>query len=845
VRFFPRLATAATDTPVFNDPDMPETVSRTANKGAASQDNFRSLTTKTKMGLATFAVIAILSGGSAVLSTMQLNAVGREVGGVITPLADDAMKMHLRVLEARVAVADSLVAPVLDPAVETSVRGAFAASRSHGESIERDLLSLAENDPAGVLPDGFAQQLNREIGAALLDLATLERLSDSYFTLRDKAATGQSLGASYDVTFAKTATAVAALQSDPTVAQNARAQALLGEARAQLLRGHLAVRESRDGGKSGGFKQAQASFEAARAAVNEASRFGGERAFSPVASEITQLSDLALELEGKSTASAEQAAQIRTEFIAAFDRFVISTDLAETSLQNLVDAGHTVQTAMQRNLVITIAIGVGSFLVVAFVTYFILRRRFIDRLVELSSTLTALSEGNMQVAVPEWSSNDEVGLLREVVVDIHAALDARAQLEEKGRATLLDLEQKDAESRRVAEELRVQHKKAQAQTAEIEERQRETDALTVELLEIVDQVTHGNMDVVLSEEWSTPALGQVAASVNRLTGELRGVFREINLVVGAFSDADLTTRFSKHFTGTFGETQDGIMRTVASLSGMIGEIGDSGTMVSSHAEEIRVVAQQLTRQTDTQVSALSELSATAEQINERVKDNAASAAAAMASVQEVCQLSDAGSAVVLRTKDAVRLIAESGGKIVSIVNALEEIAFQTNILALNASVEAARAGEAGKGFSVVASEVRGLAHKTSDAADNIKGLIDESQRNVASGVALADEAGTKITDIRRAIDGLEENIRAVDVSGTEQNRAIAEATLAINAIDEDVVQGTKLTSNCEEAASNLAAQAAALEQLVERFRLSHDEDADGFAGDEVTRRLGGPVRAVS
>ena len=831
--------------PVQSDPQKG---SRAQTQGDGAQPaktrGFRSLASKAQICLAVFSGIALITGVVGFLNATKLGQIGTEVGGALAPMADAAMEMQLSAHDGRVLLADSLYDRKVDEALIETVHADFAQSRILGEEMLRGLDAVVENDGAGLFSDGLAQKLRHEIEAALLDLGTLERLSEGYFAQAAAAVEAARNGAQapqgYGAEYKRLSAVLADLVQDPSIAQNPRAQALMGEARVQMAMAQLAVEQMQRGQAESQIEQVQAIFNTVKDKVNEASRFGGGRAFSAAAFDIALLSDLALDLDERTKVQRAAAIAGRAEFINVFHSFVAASKVVESSVRSLISEGTKVQSTMQKRLVITIVAGVGSFLVVALLTYFLLRKGFINRLIELSATLTSLAKGDMDVAAPTWHSNDEMGDLRNVVLRFQEALEARAVLEEQSRSALRDLEAKDAESRAAAAELREQHRKAQEQTDEIAERQRETDALTAELLQIVDQVTKGDMDGAMGETWNTPALGQLAASMNSLTGELRGVFAEINHVVGALSDANLTEGFDKRFTGAFGETQDGIMRTVEGLSAMIGEIRDSGAMVSLRAGEIGSVAQELARQTDTQAAALSELSATVAQINDSVKDNAASAAAARSSVQEVCHLSDEGSTVVERTKDAVRLIAESGGKIVSIVNAIEEIAFQTNILALNASVEAARAGEAGKGFSVVAAEVRSLAHKTSDAADNIKGLIDESQRNVASGVALADEAGTKISDIRRAIDALEENIRAVDASSSEQSRAISEVAVAIDAIDQDVQHGTTLTANCEEAASDLSGQAAALEQLVERFRLAPAGGGaggdEGFAGDEARRR---------
>ena len=162
-------------------------------------------------------------------------------------------------------------------------------------------------------------------------------------------------------------------------------------------------------------------------------------------------------------------------------------------------------------------------------------------------------------------------------------------------------------------------------------------------------------------------------------------------------------------------------------------------------------------------------------------------------------------------------IKKNSSEITGIVKEIEDIAFQTNILALNASVEAARAGDAGRGFAVVANEVRRLAAKAAEASKMTAELALKNNESVEEGMAVADETGRSLVKV---VDGAQEVSGVVDKiseASTRQAEAIAQIRSSIELISE-IVQSNSATSEESAAASEeLSAQAQLLKNLVEQF----------------------------
>ena len=302
-------------------------------------------------------------------------------------------------------------------------------------------------------------------------------------------------------------------------------------------------------------------------------------------------------------------------------------------------------------------------------------------------------------------------------------------------------------------------------------------------------------------------------------------------IVEAVSSGDLSRPIRTSSTGEARRLMIALETMRSTLSDQVRAIRDSADAVGIASREIEDRNQDLSRRTEAQASALEETAASLEQLTATVKNNADSASTADRLAVDASAIAARGGQAVRGVVRTIADISASSAKITDITGVIDQIAFQTNILSLNAAVEAARAGEQGRGFAVVASEVRELALRSAAAAKEIKALIADSVNRVAAGVNEAEGAGKTMDDIVAAVKRLGEMNSTIAIANREQFAGLEQIGSAVTHIDATTQQNAALVGETAATASNMSAQVLALEGLVNRFVL----DGAAFSPSPLTR----------
>ncbi|WP_050462969.1 methyl-accepting chemotaxis protein [Herbaspirillum autotrophicum] len=257
---------------------------------------------------------------------------------------------------------------------------------------------------------------------------------------------------------------------------------------------------------------------------------------------------------------------------------------------------------------------------------------------------------------------------------------------------------------------------------------------------------------------------------------------------------------------------------------IVGEVRSGTNAISAASGQIASGNDALSSRTEAQASSLQQTAASMEQLTSAVRQNADHAVRANTLVASASEFAIKGGAVVSKVVDTMNSINTSSRKIVDIISVIDGIAFQTNILALNASVEAARAGEQGRGFAVVAAEVRNLAQRSAVAAREIKTLIGDSVQQVQNGNALVDDAGKTMHEIVDSVQHVARIMAEITDAGRQQSSGISEVNQAVTEMDRMTQQNAAMVEQAAAAAGQMTQLATSLAQSVSAFRLENNVD---------------------
>ena len=333
------------------------------------------------------------------------------------------------------------------------------------------------------------------------------------------------------------------------------------------------------------------------------------------------------------------------------------------------------------------------------------------------------------------------------------------------------------------------------------------------------EISQGNLSAEFGFRSDTSEIGMLVASINETKGELRKYISDIDNKLSEMAQGNMNLSIDSSYRGEFLPIQDAMRQILDGLNDALSRIHQTAGKVSDRSERMAVSAQTLSDGAVQQAAAVEELSAGIQDISGQVKrtskdaDNARKSAVETESQLAVCsQKMDALSS-------AIADISESSDQISGIIKTIEDISFQTNILALNASVEAARVGAAGKGFAVVANEVQQLAAKSAESAKNITDLIVNSARLVQYGTSLSGETMTALTNVVSSSRQSAELVEHIADSAKQQAESLSQLTEGMENISAVVQTNANTAEESASSAQELHHHAERLQAAVRHFQL--------------------------
>ncbi len=306
---------------------------------------------------------------------------------------------------------------------------------------------------------------------------------------------------------------------------------------------------------------------------------------------------------------------------------------------------------------------------------------------------------------------------------------------------------------------------------------------------------------------------------------LRNLVDEANRL----ASGDLAGEANSAARGAIGDLRRALMQLSVNLRTVILDTRAGIACVRDAAREIAAGNQDLSSRTESQASSLQQTAASMEQI-------AGSNRQSTASTLEGARLASETAKVAQRSQQAVTAVAQtmdgitrSSDRIHEIIQVVEGVAFQTNILSLNAAVEAARAGEAGRGFAVVAAEVRALAQRTSTAVREIRQIIAQSSERVAEGTERSRDASARVSDAMASVERVNTILDEISDASVQQQVGFAEVNQAVAQMDSITQQNAAMVEQLAAAAKSLEDQVESVDNSMRLFRLA--------AGDRTMSEL--------
>ena len=301
------------------------------------------------------------------------------------------------------------------------------------------------------------------------------------------------------------------------------------------------------------------------------------------------------------------------------------------------------------------------------------------------------------------------------------------------------------------------------------------------------------------------------------------ITRPLDSAVGfaqAIASGDLTKDIKIQSKDETGVLLESLVDMKARLLEIVQEMQNGSESISAAAGQIVAGNQNLAARTEEQAASVEETASSMEQITSTVQNTTEHTheATSLANNAEIA-VKDNGRMMIQLT-DKMRAINTSSAQMTDIINLIDSIAFQTNILALNASVEAARAGEHGRGFAVVAGEVRLLAQKSAASANDIRGLIDNSSSQAKDGMSLVEKASNQIHGMVASVQEMNALLQEIGQASREQSDGISQINSAVGQLDLMTQQNASLVEESVVAAGSLNEQAFHLKELASYFRVN-------------------------
>ena len=345
----------------------------------------------------------------------------------------------------------------------------------------------------------------------------------------------------------------------------------------------------------------------------------------------------------------------------------------------------------------------------------------------------------------------------------------------------------------------------------------------VELAGVAKKVSAGEVDVDITPSKIDNEVGALVDGFQAMVDNLKNQADTLKLI----SDGDMTVSYQPKSENDI--VGNAIVKLIADNNMAFSKIRNAANQITTGSEQIAAASQTLAQGSSEQASAIQEISASITDIANKTKDNAQKAAEVNDIVVHAKSDADESNRCMREMIQAMNEINESSENIQKIIKVIDDIAFNTNILALNATVEAARAGEQGKGFAVVAEEVRNFAGRSAAASKQTAEMIEDSIAKVKHGSGLVEDTAKALGVISEMIDKINGLSANISDASNEQASATSQIDDALTQVSQVVQTNSATSEECASASEELSGQARGLEIALSRFKLKDGNGGSDFS----------------